>query len=292
MGIECMRLAFADALQYVSDPMYQDTAPGSGAPAVEAFLNSHFLGKRSQHFNPDQSSEVKASDCTAFLQSDTVYFCVVDKDGNACSMINSNYMGFGSGIVPKGCGFTLHNRGHNFSLVPGHPNVAAPRKRPYNTIIPGLATNESDGSLYGVFGNMGGFMQPMGHLQLLRNLIDFKLDPQSALNAPRWYLVGTGKTQSGSDMARSEVVLEHGYGGEFDGGATVAADDKATDSGVKQRRDVEEGLRVLGHIVGPTVRSDDRKLFGRGQIILRNSETGVLWGGSDPRADGCAMIVP
>ena len=136
-------------------------------------------------------------------------------------------------------------------------------------------------------------MQPMGHYQLVRNLVDFRLDPQSALNAPRWYVNGVEKSQSAEHLTLSEVSLEYGYGGEFDGGISVADLAEGGDGGGKQQvRDVAAGLRARGHMVGPAVCGDKRSLYGRGQIILRNNETGVLWGGSDPRADGCAMVVP
>ncbi len=147
IAIECMRLAFADALQHISDPRVNKLP-------LDELLSSHFIQHRAMQVNINTASPVAASDFSAFEANETVYFCVVDREGNGCSMINSNYMGFGSGIMPKGTGFTLHNRGHNFSLQEGHPNEAAPRKRPYHTIIPALATCEADGSLYGVFGNM------------------------------------------------------------------------------------------------------------------------------------------
>jgi len=191
--------------------------------------------------------------------TDTVYFCVVDAEGNACSFINSNFTGFGTGIVPEGCGFSLHNRGYGFVLDPSHPNCLAPGKRPYHTIIPGLSTHAESGTLHTAFGVMGGMMQAQGHLQVVSALIDDKLDPQAALDRGRFQL------EQGSPGG--DVLLEDSLGPQT--GAEL------------ERR----GHRV--RIVSGLERSD----FGLGQIILQDS-TGVLWGGSDPRGDGCALGLP
>ena len=165
-------------------------------------------------------------------------------------------MGFGTGIVPEGWGFTLQNRGNNFSLDPAHPNALAPRKRPYHTIIPGMLTREADGSLYAPFGVMGGFMQPQGHVQVVVGMIDDELDSQAALDRPRFCL-----TTATPD---SRVEIEEGV--PFETMATLAQ---------------------MGHAVVP-VNGYARATFGRGQIIRREPD-GTLWGGSDPRADGCAI---
>ena len=247
--IEALRLAFADARWFVADPAF-NPAP------LKALLSKEYAAARRQLIDPRRASP-DAPLGAPFASSDTVYLSVVDGAGNACSFINSNYMGFGTGLVPHGWGFSLQNRGHNFSLQPGHPNAVAPGKRPYHTIIPAMATYAADDRLYACFGVMGGFMQPQGHVQVLTALVDDGIDPQSALDRPRIYLDG-GET-------RGRVSLEEGLPAE-----SVNA------------------LARLGHDV-TLVAGLERGLFGRGQVIMPDAASGVLWAGSDPRADGCAL---
>ncbi len=248
--IEALRLAFADSRWYVADPKF------SNVP-VEELLSKQYASERRKLIDRKRAT-IDQKHGTPVASSGTVYLSVVDKFGNACSFINSNYWGFGTGIVPKGFGFTLQNRGHNFSLDPDHPNALEPRKRPYHTIIPAMVTRE-DGSLYASYGVMGGFMQPQGHVQVLSALVDQGLDPQSALDLPRICINVEG--------SGGRVALEEGIP------ASVFSD-----------------LERMGHPVY-AVSGYDRSLFGRGQVILRDPETGVLCAGSDPRADGCAMAL-
>lgn len=247
--IEAMRLAFLDARYYVADP---ETNP---AP-LKKLLSKNYAEYRRREIDPNKANP-KLRYGVPFAGTDTVYFSVVDAEGNACSFINSNYMGFGTGIVPKGFGFTLQNRGYNFSLDPNHPNALAPNKRPYHTIIPAMATRVSDDSLYACFGVMGGFMQPQGHMQVVVGMVDDGLDPQAALNRPRFNIDPDNKT--------SKVSLEEEM----------------------SIRTVSK-LAEMGHHV-KTVGGLQRGLFGKGQIIMRNNQTGILCAGSDPRSDGCAI---
>lgn len=249
LQIEALRLAFADAFRYIADPAWGDLPS-------DALLSDTYAAERRALIHP-QRALMQVCPGEPLKGSDTVYFCVVDEMGNACSMVNSNYMGFGTGIVPRGCGFSLQNRGLNFSLDPNHPNALQPGKRPYHTIIPALVTHEEDDTLFAVVGVMGGFMQPQGHVQVITALVDDGLDPQSALDRPRFCVQ---VREPGGRVAVEEGIPE----------PTLAA------------------LATMGHPI-ERVSGMGRALFGRGQIILRDRESGVLWGGSDPRADGCAL---
>jgi gamma-glutamyltranspeptidase/glutathione hydrolase len=232
--IEAMRLSFADTRWYVADP---DVV----AVPIEELLSKEYAAKRRALIDPKKAlADIKKGSPVA--GSDTVYFCVVDGEGNACSFINSNYSGFG-------------NRGAGFSLDPKHPNRLQPTKRPYHTIIPGMAI--MDGELYAPFGVMGGFMQPQGHLQVIVNMVDYCMNPQEALDAPRFCIMDG--TSGGQVLLEDPICIE-----------TMSR------------------LARMGHEVALAT-GWGRGNFGKGQIIHRNPESGVLTAGSDPRADGCAI---
>ena len=197
------------------------------------------------------------------MGDDTIYLSVIDGEGNACSFINSLYMGGGTGLVVPGTGVFLQNRAALFSLDPEHPNALEGGKRPYHTIIPGMLTK--NGELMASFGIMGGFMQPQAHLQVLSNMVDLGHNPQQALDMPRFCLNVDAGEGLGSEDPGGEVFLEKGF--HFD---ALAA------------------LRRKGHRISP-ISGRQRGVFGGGQIITRNPENGVLIAGSDPRKDGCAV---
>ena len=189
-----------------------------------------------------------------FGGSDTVYISCVDGQGNACSFINSVFSNFGSGLVVPGTGIVLHNRASLFSLDPEHPNSLAGGKRPYHTIIPAMTTVNGELSL--CYGVMGSYMQPQGHLQIINNMVDLDMNPQEAIDALRFQVAG------------EEVILEEGV-----------------DS------DVVRELQSRGHRVNIMAGLQRGGAGGMGgaQAIYRDPDSGVLWGGSEPRKDGCAL---
>jgi gamma-glutamyltranspeptidase/glutathione hydrolase len=241
--IESMRLAFADARHYIADPAVQVVPVGG-------LLDKVYAAHRRELIRMDRAMSPPGFGAPP-PGSNTVYLSVIDGEGNACSFINSLYYGFGSSIVAEGTGIFLQNRGANFSLDAAHPNALAPTKRPYHTIIPGMALR--GGQLWASFGVMGGFMQPQGHFQVISALVDDDLNPQAALDRLRFCL------RDGT--AASTLALEDGLPP-----ATISR------------------LAELGHPV-EVVSGFARGVFGSGQIILRDAH-GVLYGGSDPRKDG------
>lgn len=237
--IEAIKLAFADCLKYLSDPKYMKVS-------IEALLSEDYAIKRrkligTEAILPKPGTPPKGG---------TVYLATADGEGNMVSFIQSNFWGFGSGLVVPGTGISLHSRGSSFSLDRSHVNCIAPLKKPYHTIIPGFLTKS--GNPVGPFGVMGAFMQPQGHVQVIVNTIDYKMNPQNALDMPRWQWA-EGK----------KVFLERQF----------------------QAKAAEE-LMAMGHDIRW---HDDVPSFGRGQIIWR-LENGVLVGGTEPRADGAIAV--
>lgn len=254
-----LRIAFADGAWFITDPDVVKVP-------VKELLTPEYLSERASMYSPDKSIPTLKHGSPAFSSSDTVYFSTADPEGNACSFIISNYGGFGTAIVPKGCGFTLQNRGANFALgPPDHPNLFAPNKRPYHTIIPAMITNTNDGSLHSCYGVMGGFMQPQGHVQVLMNMLVFGMDPQTALDAPRICIEATGGKYEGKTI-HDEVYVEKGVPEE-----------------------VIEGLKKLGHNIF-VLEGYQTQMFGRGQVIRKHEEDGQLIysAGTDHRGDGDA----
>ena len=236
LQLEALKLAFADAARYVSDPSSMRVSP-------EDLLSEAYAAERRKEISKTQARDPHPGTPPS---GGTVYFAAADCSGTMISMIQSNYMGFGSGVCVPGYGISLQNRGVNFSLEEGHANVYAPGKRPYHTIIPGFLTK--DGEAVGPFGVMGGFMQPQGHVQVIMNTLDFHMNPQSALDAPRFC------------WEKGKAAAVEGF----------------NDAVIQDLQRKGHRLRII---------SPGDGLTGRGQIIWRTPHN-TLCGGTEPRGDG------
>jgi gamma-glutamyltranspeptidase/glutathione hydrolase len=238
LQIEALKLAFADAQRYIGDP------ERSVVPTAELLSKAYAAKRRmligEQALDPQPGNPIEGG---------TVYLCTADGEGMMVSLIQSNYMGFGSGVVVPETGVALQNRGAGFTLQDGHPNQLAPGKRPFHTIIPGFLTR--NGAAIGPFGVMGGHMQPQGHVQMIVNTLTYSLNPQASLDAPRWY-------------------WEHGR-------------EVRLEPGIPQ--ELARELTERGHEI--TI-AKEIGTFGRGQIIWR-LPSGAYVAGSDGRTDGYAV---
>ncbi|CAO3670618.1 unnamed protein product [Rhizopus microsporus] len=266
---EALRIAFADTRYYVTDPQVHHVP-------TEALLSKEYLRERAKLVDLSRrNNEVQKGYPEG--NGNTVYFSVVDEEGNACSFINSTFMHFGSHIIAKDTGVVLHNRGGNFVLIEGHPNCVGPSKRPYHTIIPSMITRKTGNGheLEACFGVMGAFMQPQGQVQVILNMKHYLSNPQHALDLPRLCVAPPKGTAGVSANAYSFTEVTD---------TVVYLEDGIED-------DVVEELETMGHICY-RLSGYSRSLFGRGQIIRCkiDARTGhrVLAAGSDPRGDGHA----
>jgi len=240
LQIEAMKLAFADVYRFVAEPASMDTT-------AEAMLDPAYLAQRARLIDPRRAQDFQAGNP---VKGGTIYLTAADESGMMVSFIQSNYMGFGSGVVVPDYGISLQNRGHAFSLQPGNANVVAPGKRPFHTIIPAFLTQ--DGQPVMSYGVMGANMQPQGHMQTLVRMLDFAQNPQAACDAPRW---------------------------RFNQGLSINVEAQMDPA-------VVQGLQGLGHQV--EVLQDSYQDFGAGQFIWRLGDPAVegYVAASDPRRDG------
>jgi gamma-glutamyltranspeptidase/glutathione hydrolase len=243
--IEAKKLAYADMLRYVADRRFSQVP-------IAGMLAKDYARSRAALIDPARARDEVEAGTPPAPGNDTTYLCAVDGEGNMVSLIQSNYGGFGTGIVPDGCGFTLQNRGGLFSLDPASPNLLAGRKRPLHTIIPALM--EKDGVRV-AFGIMNGWNQSQAHAQFVANLVDFKMNLQAAMEAPRF----TKLTFGGRDVAMETRVPEK----------------------------VRAELAAKGHQI--TTLGPFSGTVGGGQAVMRDYARGVNFGASDPRKDGAAI---
>jgi gamma-glutamyltranspeptidase/glutathione hydrolase len=249
--IEAKKLAYADMLRYVADTRFSDVP-------VDAMLNKQHAARRARLISAQPQRSVEPSTLARVTDAkgnDTIYMTVIDKDANIVSLIQSNYMGFGSGVVPKGAGFMLQNRGALFTLQKDHPNTLAGRKRPLHTIIPGFMEK---GEVRIGFGIMGGWNQAQAHAQFVANLVDYGMTIQQALEAGRF----TKGTFEGCDVLMEDLVPAN----------------------------VRQELAAMGHEI-ETLPRRSSNTFGLGQAVMSRG-TGIQFGASDPRHDGAAIPQP
>ena len=248
--VEAKKIAFADRAKYYADMDFNDIP-------VDYLISKEYAEKRSKEINPSKASRrVRAGDIE---NGDTIYLTVADKDGNMVSLIQSNYRGMGSGMIPPGLGFMLQDRGELFSLDENHFNVYEPEKRPFHTIIPAFITKNN--KPYISFGLMGGAMQPQGHAQIVINIVDFGMNLQEAGDAPRIRHVSNQQPTGGEMFDGGELSLESGF-------------------------DYKEIRKLMkyGHKVIFSLGS-----FGGYQAIKYDEKLGVYFGASESRKDGSAM---
>jgi gamma-glutamyltranspeptidase/glutathione hydrolase len=244
--IEAMKLAYADLERYNGDPRVAKVP-------VQGMLSKEYARQRAQLIDPRRANCEVANGTPP--TSDTTYLSVVDRDGNIVSLIQSNYEAFGSGIVVRGMGFVLQDRGALFSLDPASPNALAPRKRPFHTIIPAFMEH---GEQHIGFGIMGGANQPLAHAQFVSNVVDYGMNIQEAMENARF----TVSPQRGCN-----IVIES-----------------------RVTPEVRQKLSAMGHQLD--VRREYTTAMGRGQAVLHDSKTKVNYGASDARADGAAVPEP
>ncbi len=245
---EAKKLAFEDRAKYYADMDFYDVP-------VEQLVSKKYGMERAQLIDPDRAGKYNAGEISA---GETIYLTTADKDGNMVSLIQSNYRGMGSGMVPPGLGFMLQDRGELFSLKEGQANTFEPDKRPFHTIIPAFVTR--DGQPFLSFGVMGGDFQPQGHVQIIMNMIDFGMNLQAAGDAPRIQHRGSSSPTGSVAEGRGMITLEEGYNYE-----------------------AIRKLMRMGHEVG-----FDYGSYGGYQAIMYDSENEVYYGASESRKDGQA----
>jgi gamma-glutamyltranspeptidase/glutathione hydrolase len=249
MFTEAKKLAFEDRAKYYTDPLF------SNVP-VNQLLSKKYAAARRKLIDPEKAAKIY--DAGVIEAGNTIYLTAADKYGNMVSLIQSNYRGMGSGMCPTGLGFVLQDRGEMFNLAQGHANVYAPGKRPFHTIIPAFITR--NGKPWISFGVMGGDMQPQGHVQIIVNLIDFKMNLQEAGDAPRIYHSGSSEP-TGQQMTDGGILmLESGF-----------------------RTEAIQKLMTMGHTIQWNLGG-----YGGYQAIMWDERNKVWYGASESRKDGQA----